>query len=248
MNVIKFSSPPQKNKEEHIRFRYLNIIKETDSLKFLSLELDKFLNWKNHIDKLLPRLGSACFAIRSVSCYCDITTIRMIYFAYFHSLLQYGIAFWWNSTERVTVFKLKERAIRLMTGSNVRTSCRPLFPMLGIMTVPCQYIFSLMRFLSRNLELYKFNSTVHNYNTRNRILLHKPSSLLTIYQKGLYYESVGIFNKLPHNIAELISHNKSFLTKLKKVSVRKSRLLNRWIYEWSLRQIKCDSILSLENS
>ena len=151
----------------------------------------------------------------------------MIYFAYFHSLLEYGKAFWGNSTKSVKVFKLQKRAIRLMTGSNVTTSSRPLFPMLRIMTLPSQYIFSLMRFLSRNLELYKFNSTVHNYNTRNRILLHKPSSLLTIYQKGLYYESVGIFNKLPHNIAELISHNKSFLTKLKKVSVRKSRLLNR---------------------
>ena len=73
-----------------------------------------------------------------------------------------------------------------------------------------------MRFLSRNLEFYTFNSTIYNYNTRNRILFHKPSSLLTIYQKGLYYESVGVFNKLSHNIAELISHNKIFLTKLKK--------------------------------
>ena len=109
-----------------------------------------------------------------------------------------------------------------MTASNVRTSCRPLFPMLGIMTLPSQYIFSLMRFLSRNLEFYTFNSTIYNYNTRNRILLHKPSSLLTIYQKGLYYENVGVFNKLPHNIAELISHSKSFLTKLKRYLLRKS--------------------------
>jgi hypothetical protein len=42
------------------------------------------------------------------------------------------------------------------------------------------------------------------------------SSLLTIYHKGLYYECVGVFNKLPHNIAELILHNKS-LTKLKSI-------------------------------
>jgi len=131
----------------------------------------------------------------------------MIYFAYFHSLLEYGIAFWGISTESVKVFKLQKRAIRLMTGSKVRTPCRPLFPMLGIMTLPSQYIFSLMRFLSRNLEFYTFNFTIHNYNTRYRILLHKPSSLLTIYQKGLFYESVGVFNKLPHNIAELISYN-----------------------------------------
>jgi len=97
-NIIKFSF--KKSKEEHIHFRYPNI-KETDSLKFLGLELDKFLNWKNYIDKLLPRLSNACFAIRSVSSYCDITTIKIIYFAYFHSLLEYGIAFWGNSIESV---------------------------------------------------------------------------------------------------------------------------------------------------
>ena len=83
-NIIKFSS--KKSKEEHIHFRYSNIIKETDSLKCLGLELDRFLNWKNHIDKLLPKLSSACFAIRSMSSHCNITTIKMIYFAYFHSL------------------------------------------------------------------------------------------------------------------------------------------------------------------
>ena len=73
----------------------------SDSLKFLGLELDKFLNWKNHIDKLLSKLSCACFAIRSMSFHCNITTIKMIYFAYFHSLLEYGIAFWGNSTESV---------------------------------------------------------------------------------------------------------------------------------------------------
>jgi len=102
-----------------------------------------------------------------------------------------------------------------MTGCIVRTSCRPLFPVLDIMTLPSQYIFSLMRFLSRNMEFYLFNSTIHNYNARNRILL-------TIYQKGLYYESVGVFNKLPHNIAELISRNKIFLAKLKKYLLGKA--------------------------
>jgi len=146
----------------------------------------------------------------------------MIYFAYFHPLLEYGTAFWGNSTESVKVFKLQKRAIRLMTGSNVRTSCRPLFPMLGIMTLLSQYIFSLMRFLTRSLEFYTFNSIIHKYNTRNRIQLQKPSSPLTIYQKGLYFESVGVFNKLPHKIAELISHNKSFLTKFKKYLLGKA--------------------------
>jgi len=148
-NIIKFSS--KKSKEEHIHFRYSNIIKETDSLKFLGLELDKFLN---HIDKLLPRLSSACFAISTMSSYCDITTIKMIYFAYFHSLLEYGIAFWGNSTESVKVFKLQKRSIRLMTGSNVRTSCRPSFP---------------------NVRYYDFAFSVHIFS--DEIIVSKPGVL-----------------------------------------------------------------------
>jgi len=146
----------------------------------------------------------------------------MIYFAYFHSILEYGIAFCGNSTKSVKVFKLQKRVIRLMTGYNVRTSCRPLFPRLGIMTFPSQYIFPLMRFLSQNLQLYTFNSTIHNYSTRCRVQLHKPSTALTLYQRGLYYESVRIYNKLLYNIAELILQNKGFLTNLKKYLLEKA--------------------------
>jgi len=200
----------------------LNVIKETGSLKFLGLELDKVLNWKNHIDKLLPKLSSACFVIRSMLSHCNTTTIKTIYFAYFHSILEYGIAFWGNSTESVKVFRLQKRVITLMTGNNVRTSCRPLFPRLGIMSLSSQYIFSLVKFLSRNLQLYTFNFTIHNYNTRYRIQLHKPSTALTLYQKGPYYESVRIYNKLPYNIAELILQNKGFLTNLKKYLLEKA--------------------------
>jgi len=43
-NIIKFSS--KKRKEEHNHFCFLSIIKETGSLKFLGLEVNKFLTWK----------------------------------------------------------------------------------------------------------------------------------------------------------------------------------------------------------
>jgi hypothetical protein len=108
------------------------------------------------------------------------------------------------TTDNMKVFKLQKRIIRLMTGSKVPTSCRPLFPKLGIISLSCQYVFSLMRLLFQNL----FNSAIHDYNTRNGIRLHKPSSVLTKYQKGLYCKSIEIFDKLLYNIAELILQKK----------------------------------------
>ena len=39
--------------------------------------------------------------------------------------------------------------------------------------------------LSHNLEIYAFNFTVRDINTRNKLQLHKPTANLTLYQKGV---------------------------------------------------------------
>jgi hypothetical protein len=49
--------------------------------------------WKGHVDWLMSKLGSACYAIRAVKPYMAQGTIRMIYFSYFHSVMTYGIIF-----------------------------------------------------------------------------------------------------------------------------------------------------------
>ena len=107
-NIIKFGSKIRKEDPNHCSS--LNVIKETDSTKFLGLEVNKTLSWKNQIDNLLPKLSSACFAIRSMLPYCNIISIKTIYFAYFHALMEYGIIFWGNSTDYEKVFKLQKKS------------------------------------------------------------------------------------------------------------------------------------------
>jgi len=80
-----------------------------------------------------------------------------------------------------------------------------------------QYVLPLVRFLSQNLEIYTFNATVYGFNTRNKLLLHKPSTTLTIYQKGAYIDSIKTFNKLPIYIAESILRKKSFVINFEEV-------------------------------
>jgi hypothetical protein len=41
-------------------------IEETVNTKFLGLQLDNHLNWKNHIDQMIPKLNAACYAVRSM--------------------------------------------------------------------------------------------------------------------------------------------------------------------------------------
>jgi hypothetical protein len=79
-----------------------------------------------------------------------------------------------------------------------------------------------MGFLSSNLDLFTFNSSVHNINTKLRVKLHKPSVNLKMSQQSPYNNCINIFNKLPEDLAILIQNKRHFLLHLKKNLMEKS--------------------------
>jgi hypothetical protein len=60
---------------------------ESAQTQFLGLQIDNRLNWKNHIDQLIPKLSGACYAVRSLLHVGNTDTIKSVYFAYFHSFM-----------------------------------------------------------------------------------------------------------------------------------------------------------------
>jgi len=60
-----------------------------------------------------------------------------------------------------------------------------LFQALEILTLPSQYILSLMTFLIHNLQYITFNFPVHGINTSEKVLLHKPTANFALYQRGI---------------------------------------------------------------
>ena len=54
--------------------------------------------------------------------------------------------------------------------------------------------------MSNNKEQYFTNSEIHYINTRHTSNLHLPKTHLNIYQKGVFYSGVKIFNSLPQDI------------------------------------------------
>jgi hypothetical protein len=92
-------------------------IEETVKTKFLGLHTDNHLNQKNHIDQMIPKLSRACYAVRSMFDISNITTLKSIYFTYFHSIIKYGIIFWGNSSNSGKIFTLQKKIIRIMVGA-----------------------------------------------------------------------------------------------------------------------------------
>jgi len=141
--------------------------------------------------------------------------LKSVYFSYFHSVMSYGIIFWGDSHLSTIVFKLQKRIIRIITNKGKSYSCRQLFKTLQILTVPSQYILSLLIFVNKNRGLFLTNSEIHDKNTRNNYNFHLPSTNLTLVQKGVYYSGSRVFNYLPINI-KILSHDfKRFKSVLK---------------------------------
>jgi hypothetical protein len=192
------------------------------SLKVLGLTIDTTLTWKHHIGELTSRLNKACYAITSIKPFMSLDVLRSTYFAYAHSIIFYGIIFWGNSYYSGDTFKIQKRIIRIIMNSSRNASCRQLFKDLNILPIQSQYIYSLLLFVNKNKDQFLSNSQVHKINTRQTLNLYVPTANLTMYQKGVYYSGIKIFNHLPIAIKALFNDQNKFKLAFKKYLLHNS--------------------------
>jgi hypothetical protein len=143
----------------------------------------------------------------------------MTYFAHFDSQINYGI-FWGSSSSMRNVFIIQKSAIRIMLRLGPRSSCREGFRKLGILTVPCLYVYVLMLFVIKNSKIDQNNTSVHGRNTRQENKLHVPSVRSSTIQRGVYYSSIKVFNHLLQNISKLHNNIQIFKTMLRNYLVK----------------------------
>jgi hypothetical protein len=184
------------SKTEYIKFKTKNCYEQdiniaydnSSHIKFWGINIVNMLSWKPHIDQLLPKLSSSCYAVRTIKPYVNQETLLMIYYAYFHSIMHYGIIFWGNSSYAINIFRLQKEVIRIMAGTRNRNLCRQLFITLRILPLQFLYIYSLLCFVVSNMDQYHFMSDVHNRNTRQgfNFNLYQPSVHLPLYQTTIW--------------------------------------------------------------
>jgi len=130
--------------------------------------MNNTLSLNNHIDSIMKKMSRACYIIRNAKTCMSASSLRMIYYVFFHSVMSYGIIFWGNSSHSSTIFKIQKKAIRIMEGCRNRVSCRNLFKKLQILSFTSQYILSLLMFVVQNKNLFLTNNENHNLDTRQR--------------------------------------------------------------------------------
>ena len=107
-------------------------------MKFLGIKTDNTFSWKSHADVTVPKLRAANFAIRMFKPFMCLGILKIIYYAYFHSIMNYGTILGGNSSYSNTIFKLQKRYITINLGARARESCREYFRELNILQLQSQ--------------------------------------------------------------------------------------------------------------
>jgi hypothetical protein len=83
-----------KNAYEHdIKILYDNTeISNLSCIKFLGVNFANTFSWKNHIDSLIPKLSSACYAVRAMKPFVYQETLLMVYYVIFSPLFAMALS------------------------------------------------------------------------------------------------------------------------------------------------------------
>ncbi len=197
-------------------------IATTQSLKFLELTINTTLTWKHHVGELTSKLKKACYAIRSIKLFMSLDVLRSTYFSYAHSIISYGIVFWGNSSYSEDIFKIQKRIIRIIMNSSRNAIWWQLFKGLNILPLKSQYIYSILIFVTKNKDQFLSNTQINTNNKRQASDLYVHTANLTIYQKGVYYSAIQIFNHIRTAIKDLSGDKNKFKLALKRYLLHNS--------------------------
>jgi hypothetical protein len=81
-NIIKLTTKNSAHSTLHLGYKE-KYMEQMVNTKFLVLQIDNHINWKNHIEERIPKLSEACYAIRSMVHISNINSIKSIYYACF---------------------------------------------------------------------------------------------------------------------------------------------------------------------
>ena len=126
---IIFHKPGQKPSYEFKFKMNGHRVRPSDSIKYLGIYLDSTLSGKYHCDLLTKKLKRANGMLCKIRHYVPETELRSIYYAIFSSHMTYGSQIWGQTitTHYEKIFKLQNRAMRIITFSDFRAEANPLY-------------------------------------------------------------------------------------------------------------------------
>ena len=185
-------------------------VSKVSSVKYLGVNVDENLNWKEHVNSVCLKLKRLKCAISYLSQFTNASHVSRIYNAYIYPHIQYGIEIYGSCSSKIlkplqilqnkllkTLCHKKQRDSATVTlNENNILSCRKLN----------EYFVALFVFKQQNSMLpevfsnyFRKNSDVHTAGTRQSNNLYIINPRTSSGQRNLKYLGAKIWNNLPQN-------------------------------------------------
>ena len=198
-----------------------HVIIPSKYIKYLGIYLDETLNGGFHCQDLTKKLKRANGMLCKARHYINLDDLKTLYYAIYSSHLIYGCQIWGQriNTFNKKVFKLQNRALRIISFSNFHADSNPIYTNLNIIKLSDQITLQNCLFVQDSLkkvspvcfhDYFKQTFVIHNQNTKGAKLgcLHvSPSNTVTYGLNSITKTCVSnwndITNKLYVNLASL---------------------------------------------
>lgn len=188
-------------------------IEEVSCFKYLGINIDNKLNWKQHICTIKSRSASMAGIFRRIAHIIPENIKRQLFYAIFHSRISYGMLIWSTSHENITneLQILQNRAIRNLFKHEYRERIQYMHTEHDILTLKqhsrylmATHIYNIKNNLLMSNTKLTLNNEIHNHNTRNANQLSLPKATTTKYGSNqILRKSLKFYNEIPTHIREL---------------------------------------------
>ena len=186
----------------------INFVNQT---KFLGVWIDRKLDWKYHIDKVLTKVKPNLNPLRLGKHFLNVHVKQIIYFAQIQSHFTYGLSVWGNmilATAITQLQKLQNKCVNLIMGQGATLNK---FAFLQILHIDdliklenCKFGYKLLNYtlpeciiaLSQSDQYGKDLRKSHRYSIRHKKLLNKPKAQNKLYRSCIVYIGTESLNSL----------------------------------------------------
>ena len=186
-------------------------ISKQSSLKYLGVLLDDELNWKSQTEKLVTQLSKSCGMLFKLKHYTNISVLKNVYFALFHSYLTYSILNWGraNKTTLLPFIRLQNKAVRTLKCNKTKTTILyskhkilEILDLFQLSVAKFMYSFHNGGLLNHFDNYFAEIATVHKYQRRLASLqkYYLPRMKTSLGQLSLKYIGPKIWYNIPENL------------------------------------------------
>lgn len=177
-------------------YKYLGVLFETD------------MHWKNQIKNISTKLAHGCYTLLKAREFFNSSILRILYFAFVHSHLNYCIESWGGTytTYLEPLSRLQKRAMRLITYSRYTEPSGPLFRSVGVLPLDLLYnlkiaetVFKIIK-TNDPLPLQIFKLPLRNTRAATNNLFNLPSCRNVYGERLIEFNGALVWNDIPTDI------------------------------------------------